>query len=153
MDVASKVLLVVHGVTATVLAGAAVHNGVLAIRRWRRGRPVHPRLERLYPKVLSVAYLTTLILGLVIYPAYRLHVRLAFLDATVPGATASFEVKEHLAALGLILLPYLIVASRDAASPRSRRGELLYGLASVALALVVVYGAIVGLASAAIRPV
>jgi len=45
-------------------------------------------------------------LGAVIYPSYRLNVRTYLQDYHLFAAEGSFEIKEHLAAIGLALLPF-----------------------------------------------
>ncbi|MGM0575257.1 MAG: hypothetical protein ACQEXJ_05965 [Myxococcota bacterium] len=149
-----KLLLLLHAVAAGVLAGASIHNGILAWRHWIQGRKVNLRLQRLYPKIIGVAWIITLGLGLWIYPTFRVDVRAASLDANLPLATSLFEIKEHWLGLGTLMLAYLVPTSarlaRDHVPPLD---SALYHLLSVLLAAAVVWAVLVGLALTAIRPV
>jgi hypothetical protein len=119
-------LLVLHGIAAVLLIGAITHQAValwLPAQRpargwWRALGAVHP--ER-YVRAVIVLYLVTMALGMLLYPAFRIDVRAAFLDAHQPWATGLFEVKEHAAAVGLALLPAYAAAWMTPASATSRR--------------------------------
>ncbi len=144
-------MLVLHGLSAGVLGGAAIHNASLAWGRAVRGRRTAPRLRRVYPQVIAVAFLFTFALGLWMYPQFRVEVRAAGLDAHHPLLTALFEIKEHWLAVGLMLLAYLVPSSRHAVGG-SERDALLYDVACIALGVVVAWSAVVGLILTAVRP-
>ena len=152
IDVVTKTLLVLHGLSAAVLGGAAVHNATLAWSRVLRGARTALRLRRVYPPVIAVAYLLTFGLGLWLYPQFRVEVRAAYLDIHYPLLTALFEVKEHWLAIGLGLLAYLVPSSRHAATGEER-DALLYDVACLALGVIVASAAVVGLILTAVRPV
>ena len=50
-------------------------------------------------------FVVTAIGGALLYPQYRLDVRTALEDQQMRAANGVFEIKEHLAAIGLGLLP------------------------------------------------
>ncbi|MFQ6049755.1 MAG: hypothetical protein ACE5J0_01815 [Candidatus Paceibacterales bacterium] len=56
------------------------------------------------------AYLLTFILGLLIYPVFRIKVRAEYFDPELPWLTGLFEIKEFIGAIGvfiaLVLLGY-----------------------------------------------
>jgi hypothetical protein len=149
-----KALLVVHGLSAGVLAGASVHNALLSWRDLVSRRPTNARLQRLYPRVVAGAWLLTFGLGLVIYPPFRVTVRAEVFDVAMPLATGLFEMKEHWLALATLVLLYLVPSSafigRAGPPPVDRA---LYHLATIGVGAVVVYATIIGLTLAAIAPI
>jgi hypothetical protein len=51
-------------------------------------------------------FVANVILGAVIYPAYRLNVRIPFEEMSLGWAIGLFELKEHFAGIGLAALPF-----------------------------------------------
>jgi hypothetical protein len=103
------VLLLVHGLAAVALLGALTHQIVghlWGIRGERRTFVKSLRGVRTsaYPSAVVVLYVTTFVLGALIYPDFRVDVRTIW-DVERPQATGSFEIKEHFAAIGLAILP------------------------------------------------
>src|SRR6202166_3994469 len=105
------VLLIVHGLLAVTLLGAITHQtlsvapGAAAAgpRSFvRRFRSVNPGA---YANAIVVLFVITAIGGGLLYPQYRLDVRTALEDMQLRAANGVFEIKEHLAAIGLGLLP------------------------------------------------
>lgn len=120
-------LLVLHGISAMLLIGAVTHQALAlwwtprnrAAGWWHALRAVHP--ER-YSSAVMALFVFTFALGAIVYPAFRVGVRAAFLDKQAAWGTGLFEIKEHAAAIGLALLPSYWVAWHDpAASPGARR--------------------------------
>jgi len=126
MDFLRIALLVCHGIVAVLLIGAVTHQAIalwLPAKRpshgwWQALGAVHP--ER-YVRAVVVLYVTTVLLGMLLYPSFSIDVRAAFLDAHRPWATGLFEVKEHAAAVGLALLPAYAAVWTPNASSASRR--------------------------------
>jgi hypothetical protein len=58
-----------------------------------------------YASAVVVLFVVTAIGGGLLYPQYRLDVRTALEDMQMRAANGAFEVKEHLVAIGLGLLP------------------------------------------------
>jgi hypothetical protein len=114
----TELLLLAHHLAAVFLLGAMTHqaaatlaapgpkNGFVdAFRRVSPGRFASP---------IALCYAALFVLGTLIYPAYRVHARAAFLDANAPWAVALFELKEHFAAVGLGVLPVYVSSWRGA---------------------------------------
>ncbi|MFL5321315.1 MAG: hypothetical protein ACJ790_16770 [Myxococcaceae bacterium] len=83
------------------LGGASTHLAILTLSRLR-GRPMLGRLTRIYSVTAAALLLATVTLGLVIYPAYKVHVVAPYFWDHAKWAAALFDVKE---ALGLFALP------------------------------------------------
>ncbi len=102
-------LLILHGLLAVALLGAITHQVLAAA--WpakdtasfaRRFRAVSGPA---YTNTIIILFVVTFVIGAVIYPAYRLHVRTYLQDYRMLPAEGAFEIKEHLAAIALGLLP------------------------------------------------
>ncbi len=96
----ARVLLLIH---------AALGFGVLAITlhvlwfAWKgAGRAAAVRARR-YAGIAWPMYLAALVSGALVYPAYMVTVRKPWLEANRPAMVGWFEIKEHWAALGLLL--------------------------------------------------
>mgnify|MGYP005858345311 CR=1 FL=1 len=55
-----------------------------------------------------LAYLISFILGLLIYPVFRIKVRAEYFDPQLPWLTGLFEIKEYLGAIGLFIALILL---------------------------------------------
>ncbi|MCC7121660.1 MAG: hypothetical protein IT493_08905 [Gammaproteobacteria bacterium] len=138
-------LLIVHGLLAVALLGAVTHQ--TAALWWPPRRGAHGFVDRfrgrqavVFTNAIVVLYVLTFVLGAVIYPAYRVDVRLVLEDMLMYAPTGAFEIKEHIAALGLGLLPAYWHYARKPA------GEFLWTrrLHAAFLALGVWFGFITG---------
>lgn len=104
------VLLIVHGLLAVALLGATTHQAVSV-----RSRPPGPErsfVDRfggvnpsVFPRAIVVLFVLTIVGGGFLYPQYRLDVRPSLEEMQLRAANGVFEIKEHLAAMGLGLLP------------------------------------------------
>lgn len=54
------------------------------------------------------AYLLSFILGLLIYPVFRIKVRAEYFDPQLPWLTGLFEIKEYVGAIGLFIALVLL---------------------------------------------
>jgi hypothetical protein len=106
----TTVLLIVHGLLAVALLGAITHQAASAL--WPAARPAGSFTGRFravaapgYANAVVVLYVLTAILGAVIYAEYRISVRIVLVELKLDAANGSFELKEHLAAIGLGMLP------------------------------------------------
>jgi len=106
------VLLIIHGLLALALLGAITHQ---TVSLWLPVRaPVGSFVGRFravpshsYVTAIIVLYLTTFIMGAWIYTQYRFTSRLALEQLRFFKTVGVFEMKEHLATIGMILLvPY-----------------------------------------------
>ncbi|MCB9557319.1 MAG: hypothetical protein H6707_14525 [Deltaproteobacteria bacterium] len=140
----AKPLLLLHALASLALTGAVTHNGLIAIRQLF-GQATKTRLQKLYVKLAFYLYVPSFVLGLLIYPAFRVRVRAAYLDAAIPLAKRLFEVKEHWLAIGLAILLVYYPLSRVIDVRRRDGVTLMYNVFGIALALIVWLSTIVGL--------
>lgn len=102
-------LLIVHGLLAVALLGALTHQALAVCWPSRNPGGFVSRIRAVsgpsYTHAVIILFIVTFILGAVIYPAYRLNVRTYLSDYRMYSAEGAFEVKEHLAAIALALLP------------------------------------------------
>ena len=118
-------LLILHGLSATLLIGAITHQAIAVwwpsqpgAGFWRSIRATHPQR---YVRAVIVLFCFTLGLGAFLYVPFRPLVREQYLDTRVPWATGLFEIKEHGAALGLALLPAYWALWRENQDSGSRK--------------------------------
>lgn len=139
-----KPLLLLHTLCAILLLGSTTHNVLLTVPYlWGRFRKV--KLEKLYVKVMAVAYTLTLGLGSVLYPNYRYHVRALHFDKEAPWASNLFDIKEHWTGIGLALMLAFWVLSLIIEPKQDRQMLLVYVFLSLSLAVIVWFALISGL--------
>ena len=103
------VMLIVHGLAAVALLGAITHQAFSVARR-PASRDTFARKFRsvsspAFVNAIVILFAFTFILGGLLYPAYRLDVRPLLEDMGWRAPSGIFEIKEHLAAIGLGTLP------------------------------------------------
>jgi hypothetical protein len=138
-------ILMLHMLCAVALLGAVTHQalGVLA--------PVHAPAGTFfaryravnganYVNAIVVLYLLTACLGMTVYPNYRIDARVVMEQLHFFKRVGSFELKEHLIALGLGLLP----AYWWAWQPAQKDHRLARQGLTVVLAVFVWYAFIIG---------
>jgi hypothetical protein len=106
------VLLLLHALLAVALLGAITHQALAVLPaaapasgRWNfmdRFRGVD---STAYAMPIVVLFAVTTLGGALLYPQYRTDVRPALEDMQNSAANGVFEIKEHLGAIGLGLLP------------------------------------------------
>lgn len=106
-----SVLLIFHVLVGTALLGAITHQVVSALRTTgARGASFLDRYagvnKKSFTAAVVVLYVVQFILGSLIYPAYRLNVRVPFEEMGLGWAVGIFEFKEHFAGIGLMALPF-----------------------------------------------
>ena len=101
-------LLILHGLLAVALLGAITHQAFATSRPAKR----HSFIARYravaasgYANAVVVLFMITSVGGALLYPQYRLDIRPTLEDLDLRAANGVFEIKEHLAAIGLGLLP------------------------------------------------
>ncbi|HEX4327333.1 MAG TPA: hypothetical protein VH105_10970 [Burkholderiales bacterium] len=106
----TTILLIIHGLLAVALLGAITHQALSVW--WKARKPADSFVGRVrsvpstsYAGAVVLLYLLTTLLGGIIYPDYRLNVRVVLEQLEMPAANGSFELKEHFAVLGLAMLP------------------------------------------------
>jgi hypothetical protein len=139
-------LLIVHGLLAVALLGAVTHQAISVWVPMRKtansfvGR-VRSVQASSYAIAIIVLYLATATLGGIIYPAYRLGVRVVVEQLQLWSAHGAFELKEHFVAVGLGILPaYLYYWRKPLAGDQARTRAVLTSL----LAFVVWWSFLVG---------
>ena len=103
-------LLIVHGLLAVALLGAITHQAVAV---WMPARAKAGNFvtrfravpSTSYVAAIIVVYVGTFIMGAWIYTQYRFTSRLALEQLRFFKTVGAFEMKEHVATIGLILLP------------------------------------------------
>ncbi len=103
-------LLIIHSLLAVALLGAVTHQ---AVALWLPVRAAAGSFVARFRAVPSTSYVTaiivlyviTFILGAWIYTQYRFTSRLALEQLRFFKTVGVFEMKEHIATMGLILLP------------------------------------------------
>jgi len=103
-------LLIIHGLLALALLGAITHQAVAVVvpaRKAAGGFVVRFRAvpATVYATAIVVLYVLTFIMGAWIYAKYRTAVRIPLEQLGYWKTHGSFELKEHVAAIGLALLP------------------------------------------------
>ena len=103
-------LLIVHGLAAFLLLGALTHQ---TISVWV---PIHVHVSSFFDRTRAVSaknygvaivwlYIATFVLGMIIYPDYKLTASDVMTTQKWVRSLQSFEFKEHVIAIGLGLLP------------------------------------------------
>jgi hypothetical protein len=105
------VLLIVHGLLAVALLGAITHQAfsVVPAASSAGKRSFFARFRNVngaaYAGPIVILFLLTALGGALLYPQYRIDVRTTLEDLQLRAANGVFEIKEHLVALGLGVLP------------------------------------------------
>lgn len=132
-------LLIIHGLVGTALLGAITHQLVGLL--WRPAKKTGTFVNRyaaVRADVFTVAivwlFAVETVLGMIIYPEYRLGVRIPFEEMGLRPAVGSFELKEHFAGLGLGILPlYWRTWQADMESTHHRDRAVLTALIAFAV--------------------
>jgi hypothetical protein len=118
----TTLLLTAHLLAGVALLGATTHQSVALLRpSVTRGDLLIARYAKVdhtaFTLSIAVLFVLSVLLGGLIYPNYRLHVRIPFEEMSLGWAVGLFELKEHFGGIGIGLLPGYICAwrSRDAA--------------------------------------
>ena len=103
-------LLILHGLVGVALLGAITHQTMATLRRRStRSGSFFDRYagvaERTFTLAVVALYVANVALGALIYPSYRLNVRIPFEEMSLGWAIGLFELKEHFAGIGLAALP------------------------------------------------
>lgn len=153
-------LLIVHGLLAVALLGALTHQALAVCWPARNPASFVARLRAVsgpaYTHAVIILFILTFILGIVIYPAFRLNVRSYLSDYRMLSAEGAFEIKEHISVIALGVLPYYWFLWRRSAAEAFGGGDgegaaavggvqtLARGAVTLLLALVVWFDFLVG---------
>lgn len=100
---------ILHGIVAIGLLGAITHQGLTV---WRQPAPAAHFVDRFravpavrFANAIALLYVLTFALGAYIYPTFVLDVKGAIADYGMRRTIGIFQIKEHMAVIGLGLLP------------------------------------------------
>jgi hypothetical protein len=130
MQVGWSILLIVHGILAVFLLGAVTHQAVgVAWPVTKRGSGFVHAVRGVngmsYTNAIIVLFAVTFALGCIIYPTYRVSVRTVLQEYRFFKPEGMFEMKEHLLALSLAMLPvYWLLWRRASDANRLARAGL-----------------------------
>jgi hypothetical protein len=122
--------LILHALIGVALLGAITHQTVSMLRhRSVRGGSFINRYmsvnQRAFTSAVVALYVTNVILGgIILYPPYRLEVRIPFEEMGLGWAIGIFELKEHFAGIGLALLPLYLWLWRPEIAESHRSGRI-----------------------------
>jgi hypothetical protein len=118
------ILMIVHGLLAVALLGALTHQAmsVLApVRQAAGGGGFVTRFRAVqgagYAAAVCVLWVVTFLFGAWIYTKYRMYVRIPIEQQGFWKTQGIFELKEHLAVIGLSLLPIYWLLWKDVRNP------------------------------------
>jgi hypothetical protein len=139
------VLLIFHALVSIALIGAITHQ---AAGTFRAPAPAHTFVGRFaatqgafYTNAIILLFLLNCVLGNLIYPQYRLDIRTTLEDLNLRSANGIFEIKEHLAAIGMFMLPVYWLLWR---TPLEARSAAARRWLTTILAFIVWWNLIVG---------
>ena len=141
---ARRLLLVLHAGGSIALIGASTHHA-LQMRHYLRGRFGREKLEKTYAKVVSVTYVLTFVLGGLLYPSFRVHVRGFYLDRHAPAFSGLFDVKETYASLALVVAIALGALAQTLEPTKTRALVPVYAAMSFIVCAVVWFNVIAGI--------
>jgi hypothetical protein len=147
-----RFLLVVHAVLGAVTVMVFTHLVVWSFAAVR-GRAVRRAGIRWFGSVGLVAYVVQFVLGNLIYPAFKLHVRVAVLDRSPDTSWVGhlFEKKEHVAALALPLVVLAVVLAHR--RQPDRVGTIMLFASSTIIATCAWFAALAGLIVTSFRAI
>ncbi len=122
-------LLILHALVGVALLGGITHQAVSLLRaRPDRNGNFLQRYAGVSPPPFTTAvialYVTNMVLGALLYPSYRLNVRIPFEEMSLGWAIGLFELKEHFAGIGLGALPFYAYTWRPDSHAAHRRDRL-----------------------------
>ena len=142
-----SVLLIIHMLCAVALIGAITHQ---ALSVWW---PVAAGQQRnfvasfrgvrsaAYTKPIIILYVITALIGVVIYPTYRIGIRPILEQVHFNKPLGLFELKEHFITIGFALLPvYWYLWRQPLTAEQATTRRIVTGL----LMLIVWWGFLVG---------
>jgi len=139
-------LLIFHLLITFILVGSMTHQ-LFVVRDYLRGKFGMQKRDFYYLKVVLWSYLICYVIGALIYPAFRIHVRHEYFDVltnNIRWATGLFEVKEHWGAVLMALLLALYCLRRSF-QPSEEKAKLYFYLPMLLVVnLTVWYKVIVG---------
>src|SRR6478672_12088670 len=117
------ILLIVHGLLAIALLGALTHQAMavlMPVRQTAGGFVTRFRAVPAagYATAVCVLWILTFIVGSYIYTKYRIYIRIPIEQAGFWWTQGFFDFKEHVASIGLTLLPAYWYLWKNAQNPQ-----------------------------------
>jgi hypothetical protein len=119
------ILLIVHGLLAVALLGALSHQAMsvlMAARRTAGPRGFVMRFGSVqgagYATAVCVLWIVTFLFGAWIYTKFRISIRIPIEQDGYWKTQGAFELKEHLASIGLGMLPIYWFFWKNARDPQ-----------------------------------
>jgi hypothetical protein len=133
-----SILLMIHGIMAVFLLGAITHQAVgVAWPVTKKGTGFVSAVRGVngmnYTNVVVILFVVTFALGTIIYPTYRVNVRTVLQEYRDFKPEGMFEMKEHLLALSLALLPIYWYFWRTASEANRGARAVLTGMIAFAV--------------------
>lgn len=121
-DSLTTALLILHSLLAVALLGAITHQAIAVRGGTDTGKKTFGSLYRAvdasaYSVAIVVLFAAASLIGFSLYPSYRMIVRPVLELNDLRLANGSFELKEHFAAVGLLMLPAYWAAWRKPLAP------------------------------------
>jgi hypothetical protein len=182
LESVARPLLICHAVAAAVLVGSTTHH-VVWCRHYLRGRYGRAKGEQRFAAIAAAAFVTTFVIGNLLYPTYKVRVRAEYFDnaaaiaeeiklrqahhrdvgassTVLPAVTPTlspvarlFDIKEHWVVVGCAASVLLWVLSRKLHPREHPRVLTLYLGLSLVACATAWFGALVGLTTASFRAV
>ena len=138
MQVGWSILLIIHGILAVFLVGAITHQAVgVAWPVTKKGSGFFQSVRGVngmsYTNAVTLLFVVTFALGCIIYPTYRVSVRTVLQEYRFFKPEGAFEMKEHLLALSLALLPFYWLLWRRASAGNRVARTVVTSLIAVAV--------------------
>lgn len=116
------ILFIIHALSAVALLGALSHQGLsvlMPVRQPSGGFVTRFRAVPAagYATAVCVLWVLTFLMGAWIYIKYRVYIRIPIERAGFWKTQGVFELKEHLATIGLVILPAYWYFWKNAQSP------------------------------------
>jgi hypothetical protein len=120
------ILFIFHALLAVALLGALTHQAVavlMPVRQVAAGGPTFTERFRavhgpVYAGAVCVLWIVTFVFGAWIYTKYRMYVRIPIEQEGFWKTQGVFELKEHLASIGIGLLPIYWYFWKNAGDPK-----------------------------------
>ena len=138
-----RILLVVHLLISFALVGVVGHSVAYSIA-YLKGRFTHFRTEYWLTFTSVILYAAAFLVGALIYPVFRVRIRADYFDPDLPWATSLFEIKEHFAAVGFVLILSLFIL-RTMLTPEADKSKLrAYFVFWILMCVILVYQSLCG---------
>jgi len=133
-----SILLICHGILAVFLVGAVTHQAIgVAWPVAKRGSGFFNSVRGVngmsYTNAVIILFVVTFSLGCIIYPTYRINVRTVLQEYRLFKPEGMFELKEHLLAVSLAVLPIYWYFWRNASEANRLARGVLTSMIAVAV--------------------